>query len=371
MDEKGVKEEKVASILEEARSKDVPYQRVLSSMCTRPHPLAIEAHRMFIETNLGDKVIFPGTAELEEKAVRMMGEMVNFSEVSGYITTGGTESNVQALRAARNMSDIQYPNVIVPESAHFSFDKIADVLRIEVRKAPLDDEFRADVGEVENMVDEKTLAIVGIAGTTEHGQIDSIPALGKIALDNGIFFHVDAAFGGFVIPFLEKKYEFGFEIKGVDSITMDPHKMGLSTIPAGGLLFRDKSFIEALKVHTPYLTTKDQYSFVGTRSGAAVASAFAVMKSLGREGYRKIVRRCIDLTRGLMDELGDIGVQPLIRPPMNVVTLDVAGERVKERLYDKGWITSVTRGGALRLVIMPHVTEEVLDDFIHDLKSSI
>ena len=96
-----------------------------------------------------------------------------------------------------------------------------------------------------------------------------------------------------MIPFLEKSYPFDFKIPGVTSIAIDPHKMGLSTIPSGALLFRSPSFLDSLKVNTPYLTTKSQYTLTGTRSGASAAATYAVMKHLGREGYVKNVQYCI------------------------------------------------------------------------------
>jgi len=71
--------------------------------------------------------------------------------------------------------------------------------------------------------------------------------LAELALSNDLFLHVDAAFGGFVIPFLDRKYDFDFSVKGVSSITADPHKMGMSTIPAGGLLFREEACLLHLK----------------------------------------------------------------------------------------------------------------------------
>ncbi len=102
---------------------------------------------------------------------------------------------------------------------------------------------------------------------------------------------MDAAFGGFVIPFLENpsQYKFDFEVPGVMSIAIDPHKMGLSTIPAGGLLYRDEGHMKLLEISAQYLTSQVQTSLAGTRSGASAAATYAVMRHLGKEGYRQIV----------------------------------------------------------------------------------
>ncbi|MFA4936363.1 MAG: tyrosine decarboxylase MfnA [Candidatus Methanoperedens sp.] len=368
MNQKGLTEKEVLALLNNAMQKDTSYERVLSAMCTRPHPIAVKAHTQFIASNMGDFGLFTGTRELESKVINMMGSLMGDPNACGYITTGGTESNIQAMRTARNLSKKNHPNIIVPASAHFSFDKISDLLGIELRKASLDTEFKVDVDSVNALIDDNTIALVGIAGSTEFGQVDPIDKLAKIALSKNLFLHVDAAFGGFVIPFLDKKYDFDFSVKGVTSITSDPHKMGLSTIPAGGLLFREEACLLPLEIDTPYLTIRKQHSLAGTRSGAAVAAAYAVMMHLGVDGYRKLVRGCMKQTHRLVEGVRGFGIEPLIEPVMNIVALDVPDlEDVRKELRQKGWITSITRTPrAMRLIIMPHLSEEALELFISD-----
>ncbi len=370
MRDKGETRHDILDRLESYRAKDLSYDRVLSAMCTRPHPIAVAAHEMFFETNLGDAGLFPGTQELECKVVRMLGGMLGDPSVHGYITTGGTESNIQAIRAARNSGMSTKPNIVVPESAHFSFDKIADILKMELRKAGLDDSFRVDPGSVESLIDDNTVAIVGIAGTTEFGQIDPIKELSDIAVERKLFMHVDAAFGAFVIPFLDREYDFDFRLPGVSSMTADPHKMGLCTIPAGGLMFRDPSHLEGLQTRTPYLTIDTQHSLSGTHSGAVVAASYAVMRHLGMEGYRSLMDYCMGLTHRLVERARGFGVEPLVDPVMNVVVLDVGDTAaVRQALAKKGWSTSITRDPVgMRLVIMPHLSESAMDEFLDDLE---
>jgi len=368
MNQKGLPEREVFALLKNAMQRDTSYEKVLSAMCTRPHPIAVKAHMQFISSNIGDFGLFSGTKELEEKVIKMMGSLLGDDNACGYITTGGTESNIQALRASRNLSKKTHPNIVIPASAHFSFDKISNLLGIELRKASLDSEFKVDLESVEALIDENTIALVGVAGSTEFGQVDPIGELAGIALSNSLFLHVDAAFGGFVIPFLDKKYDFDFSVKGVTSITADPHKMGLSTIPAGGLLFREEACLLPLEIDTPYLTIRKQHSLAGTRSGAAVAAAYAVMMHLGREGYRKIVARCMKMTQRLVEGVEELGIGPLIEPVMNIVALDVPElEETRKRLRSKGWTTSITRAPkAMRLIVMPHLNEENIELFISD-----
>jgi len=389
MNEQGLSEKEIFSYLEDVKSEDTDYYRVLSSMCTHPHRIAVEAHRLFIEANLGDLGLFAGAHRLEKEVIQMLGELLHAqsveipsgqscqSSVCGYLTTGGTESNIQAIRGMKNLvtkdgkrsGDVL--NIIVPESAHFSFDKVANMMGIEVKRALLDSEFKVDIESVESLIDENTIGLVGIAGNTEFGQIDPIEELSKLALENELFLHVDAAFGGFVIPFLEKPYSFDFKVPGVTSIAIDPHKMGLSTIPSGALLFRSPFFMDSLKVKTPYLTTKSQFTLTGTRSGASAAATYAVMKYLGREGYRKNVQYCMQLTAKLVKEARKLGFEPLIEPVMNVVALRVPNpDFLREQLLNKfSWNVSITRNPrSLRLVLMPHNTAHDIEEFLQDLR---
>jgi len=378
MEERGMSREAVESLLQEKKLKDLSYERILSSMCTYPHEIAVYAHRLFMESNLGDSGLFPGTKELEETVIQMIGGLLGNENASGYMSTGGTESNIQAIRAIRNRKrkeGLRAMNIIVPATAHFSFEKIADLLNLEVRQASLDAQLRVDVNSVERLIDDKTIAIVGIAGTTEFGQIDPIRELSDLALERDLFFLVDAAFGGFVIPFLDEQYEFDFSLDGVSAITIDPHKMGLSTLGAGCLLFRDGSFLDELAVATPYLTTKGQCSLTGTRSGASTAATYAVLKYLGKEGLKEIVDECMRLTRLLVTGAKRIGIYPVIEPVMNVVTLrlpEAEVDRVANALEARRWRVSVTRKPkALRLVIMPHTDEETLKQFLEDLEDVV
>jgi tyrosine decarboxylase/aspartate 1-decarboxylase len=357
MREKGCSREELFSFLARKRGEDLGYGRILSSMCTRPHPVAIEAEALFAGTNLGDPGLFPGTAVIERLLVSRLGELLHHRAACGYATSGGTESNIQVLRMARGLAGVREPNVVVPESAHFSFEKACDLLSMEIRPVPLDGNLRMDPGKAEELMDRNTACLVGIAGTTEYGMVDPIRALSDIAVDRGVFLHVDAAFGGLVIPFLEKPIPFDFSLPGVSSLSVDPHKMGMSPIPAGALLVREEEMLAPLAVATPYLTVRNVYTLTGTRPGAPVAGAFAVLEYLGREGMRSIVRGCMANTARLIDGLETLGIPRAVTPDVNVATF-TCGE------VPPGWQVSRTRRGHLRIVCMPHVSRDQVEAFI-------
>ena len=256
--------------------------------------------------------------------------------------------------------EIKKPNIVVPASAHFSFDKNCDMLGVEMRIAPYGKNYTVNCDKMAELVDKNTISVAAIAGTTEYGMIDDVERMGKIALENDLFFHVDAAFGGMVIPFLPNPLPFDFEVPGVSSISLDPHKMGMSTIPCGCLLLREPEQFGTLNVDTPYLTVKKECTLAGTRPGADVAGAYAVIKFLGREGFRAVVAGCMENTRRLVEGMEAFGYTRAVDPVMNVATFE-------EGPVPKGWIVSHTRAGHLRFVVMPHVTRDVIENFLADV----
>lgn len=354
--------------------------RIIGSMCTNPHPMAKKVYLQFLETNLGDAGLFPAAAELEKEAIQMLGTLLSGPETSGHIVTGGTEANLLALWVAKKLSRKPNCEVIVPASAHCSFDKAADLLGMRILRAKLNERFQVDVSEVRKTVNSKTVAIVGIAGTTELGIVDPINELSELALEKDLYLHVDAAFGGFVLPFIRESRvdvpDFDFALPGVCSITIDPHKMGLAPIPAGGILFRRESLIEKVSWDIPYLSGGkiEQATLVGTRSGASAIAVWAVMKHLGREGYRRIVENCMQLTLKLAKEIQnirDVGI--VTQPTMNIIglesnTIDI--RRVAEKLRLRKWAVSLFPHH-IRIVIMPHIKEKHIEQFLEDLNSIV
>jgi len=368
--EKGVANSIIMKELEEASSQDHHFcgGKVISSMCTEPLDIAKAAHSKFIEANLGNAGLYPGTLDLERQVIGGIGQLLGNQNAAGGILSGGTEANITALWIARNITGKK--KVIFPRSAHFSFHKACDILAMEPVMVDLNDEFTIDIDRVAANIDDELCAIVGIAGTTELGAVDDIPALADLLPDR-VFLHVDAAFGGFVLPFLEHPPKFDFTISQVASMTSDPHKMGMSTIPSGALLVRDRDWIRKIHKEAPYLDMIGQLSALsGTRSSAAVAATYAAMRSLGKEGYADLVKQCMEVTGYALKKAKTLGLEPVMEPLMNILCLYVPEpRRIQKELDKKGWKVSVAQNPeSLRLVLMPHVTIESIDGMFADLE---
>jgi len=332
------------------------FDRVLSSMCTEPHPAARRAAERFLATNPGDPATYPTVADLEAEVVDALGAVAGLADPAGYVTGGGTEANVQAVRLAREHAASADPVVVAPESAHFSFHKAADLLGVELRLVPTDGDGRADPAAVRAAVDDDTALVVAVAGSTEYGRVDPVPELAAVASDAGALCHVDAAWGGFALPFTD--HDWSFADAPVDTMTIDPHKLGRAAVPAGGLLVREAGLLDALAVETPYLESARQASLTGTRSGAGVASAAAALRELWPEGYRDQHERLASLAAWFAAELRERGFD-VVDPELPLVAADVPDERLAA-LREAGWRLARTGAGELRVVGMPHLDREVL-----------
>ncbi|ADC47746.1 L-tyrosine decarboxylase MfnA [Methanobrevibacter ruminantium M1] len=382
MNKEPISEEEIFKELDFYQSQDCKYSdgRILGSMCTQAHPIAQKAFIQFLESNLGDPGLFKGTKAIEDKVLKMIGSFLSIENPVGHIVTGGTEANIMAIRAARNIArdekGISQGEIIVPQSAHFSFKKASDILNLKLREIVLDDSYQLDASFVEDEINENTVAIVGVAGTTELGMIDPIEELSNIALENNIHLHVDAAFGGFSIPFLKEigygLPEFDFSLKGVKSITVDPHKMGLAPIPAGGILFRNEEYLDSISVNSPYLTIKHQSTIVGTRMGATSAATFAVMKYLGKDGYARLAKESLDNAIFLAESVKQLGYELVVEPKLNIVAFNhpkLETDDLAQLIEKRDWKVSCSScPKAIRVILMNHIKREHIVELISDLK---
>lgn len=360
------------------RTKDAPWIRVLNSICTMPHPLAVEASKLVMDVNMGDPRIFRGCQALERDVLRMFGSFLGKPDCAGSLTSGGTEANLLAMYVARRRRpDIARPEIVVGETVHYSFDKVCDMLGIGKRVAGLDSRFRMDLRAAAELIGPNTISLVGTAGSSEFGAVDPIEDLAQLAAAAGVHFHVDAATGGFIIPFARTLGrplpQFDFTVGGVDSITIDPHKYGLATIPAGGVFFRNRGLLEQISLESFFTATPTHRSFVGTRPAAA-AACYALFEGLGYEGYLRITERNYAMTRHFAEQLARRGYSLALEPELNILVVRVAdAAALSLALERKGWIVSVSKRfcDCLRLVVTHHVDEDMITQFLDCLDAEI
>lgn len=374
MQEKGWTERQVRHALKAARGEDLRFDRgeVLGSMCTQPHPVAAQAYADFLPTNLGDPAHFPGAARLEREALEDVARLLHAPpEAQGRYLTGGTEANLLACYIAREATGRDA--VVAPDSAHFSFEKAVRMLRMDLVKVPTLPTGHADVHAMARAVGRTTALMVGIAGTTELGLVDPIDQLAATAVRKKVRLHVDAAYGGYLLPFLEaagrRPVAFDFRLPGVWSIAIDPHKAGMAPIPGGVLVVRDGREWDRVAVESPYVSTDLQTTVLGTRPGAAPAACWAVHRHLGRAGYASLAEDCLDNAAYLAARLQERGYELVASPELTVVTFRAADPRgLQAALRARGFgVNVIPRFGAIRIVVNPHVARATLDRFLRAL----
>jgi tyrosine decarboxylase/aspartate 1-decarboxylase len=359
--------------------------RILGAMTTQPHDFARFVFGKYLEKNLGDPGLIPATKQIETDLIHILGSLLGDAKVAGNMVSGGTEANIVAMHLARKVTEskqgrILNPEVVIPESAHYSFDKAADLMGLTLRRARLDENYQVNLSEYESLINENTIALVGVAGTTALGMIDPLPEIGKIARKHQKFFHVDGAFGGLVFPFLDllghNLPSYNLSTPEINSYTVDPHK-AMGIIPAGALLVRDGALTE-FGYSIPYLAGGGLKSLTitGTRPGASAISFWALLQYLGQEGFQSIIRSCWENTQYFVDAIQSVPQLKLaIDPICNVIGLQLTSQsnlnlcEFDDRLRQRGWALGIFKKWDLaRVVVMPHVQPEHIDAFIKDVK---
>ncbi|MFX1318172.1 MAG: tyrosine decarboxylase MfnA [Promethearchaeota archaeon] len=380
--EQGLPKNQVLELLSQTLELDSTYTSgyPVSSMSTTPHQLGVEIFSRTMDRNAGRYNTFRGCEQIEHETISMIGDLLRIHQPYGTSTSGGTESNVLAMLAARETSSrsIQRPTIIAPETVHSSVEKAAWILGLNLIKTKVDDKFRAIPEEIEQAITPDTIGILCTAGTTYLGQVDPIPKIASIADAHQLPLHVDAAFGGFVLPFLNAlgypSPSFDFQSPGVTSISMDPHKMGLAPIPASFLLFRNQEPLQKITMNVPYLlgASANQRSLLGTRPAGPILATWGIMKHLGRKGYQNIIKTCMNNTMLAMDR---IAVHPKLSVPippiMNLLAIQIEGrplQKIAEVMGHKGWRMALSPiPPTIRMVVMPHLKPATIKAFFDQL----
>jgi tyrosine decarboxylase/aspartate 1-decarboxylase len=240
----------------------------------------------------------------------------------------------------------------------------------------LTDDFTIDIDAIQEKIDKQTVGLVGIAGTTGTGACDNIQALSEIAIDNSLYLHVDAAFGGLIFPFLQQLNRsapvFDFLHEGVNSITIDTHKLLGSLIPGGSIIFRSSQFSKLIGTRISYLAdaTTEQITITGTRPAAPVIASWVLLKKLGSEFIINRVRQSLELTDYLITGLRSLDKIILpFEPTINIVGFRnkvLSNKKLQSKLWKQNWKLSLYSDWA-RIVVMPHLVKATIDAFLKDL----
>ena len=276
-----------------------------------------EAFGLFAHVNVLQRDICPSATRFEGEIIAMAldlfhADAITDGEPAGLVTSGGTGSILHAVLAYREFAaqtrGVTRPNLVKPETAHPAFDKASHLFGVEVRTVPVDPDTTTVVpATLAEAIDDQTIAIVGSACNYPYGTVDPIEALGQVALEHGVGLHVDGCLGGFILPFgQELGYDiplFDFRVPGVTSISADTHKYGYALKGTSTCLFRDKAIRNSQYFVLTGWTGGKYFSpgIEGSRSGGLIASAWASMVHLGREGYLGYAKQIFEAAEAMKD----------------------------------------------------------------------
>jgi tyrosine decarboxylase/aspartate 1-decarboxylase len=371
------------SILREQTKNDAWVRNLTIMNMSHDYPsIAIKLYTEFLETDMGQLHEFQGLLKLEREAIHMLVDFFGDPSATGDVTSGGTEGNILAMRAAKKLHPKTKPNMIAPVTAHPSFDKGAELMGIELRRVPVNHEsWIVDPKAMEEKIDENTVGLIASCGTAGEGVIDPIPEVAKIAKRHDVCLHVDAAWGGFICPFWKELGmsgipDFDFGLDGVTTISADPHKMLAVPMSCGGIFFKTQEIREKVVFNLNMGGVKyTNPGIIGSRSGAPSVALWGVIKSLGYKGFLETARITLRVTQELIDGVKSIpGLGILVDPKINLVaiTTKLPVNKVYSAMWNRGWkMYALTEDpSCFRLIPMPQVAPSV-GRFLDDLRNVV
>ncbi|WCO66799.1 glutamate decarboxylase [Iamia majanohamensis] len=346
---------------------------------------------------------YPAASLVEEACVHMLGDLFNApdpAEVVGVGTIGSSEAIMLGLLAhKRSWRDRRQaeglptdrPNVVFGAETHVVWDKFANYFDVEMRKIPMQpDRYVLSAADVEGHLDENTIAVGAVLGTTHIGEADPIEEINdllvRVKAEEGwdIPLHVDGASGAFVAPFAHPDLRWDFRLEQVASINASGHKYGLVYPGVGWLVFRDKSKLpEDLVFSVNYLGgAQPTYTFNFSRGSAMIQAQMYNFLRLGRTGYSSIVANTLANARHLNEELEATGRFEILNPGLAepVVTFKIAGDpgfdvyHLSARLREDGWIVpayslppDAEDVHLMRVVVRLDLSRQMIDLLLRDL----
>lgn len=291
--------------------------------------LAVAAYASAMHANALDPTAFPSLAAMEGDLVATAASLLGGDDGTvGVVTSGGTESCLLAVAAARDARpDVAAPRMVIASSAHAAFHKAAHYFGVALDMVDVDPvTLKADASAMAAAIGPDTVLVVASAPSYAHGVIDPIPDIAAIASANNVRCHVDACIGGWILASWRRfgiragdrsVPDFDFTVPGVTSISVDLHKYAYTPkgasvlLHAGADLRASQFFVETDWPGYAMLNTTLQ----STRSGGPIAAAWAVVARLGDSGYHDIAARTARAVDRIRDGVAAIDGLALVAEP--------------------------------------------------------
>ena len=287
-----------------------------------------EAVAAYAGSNGLDPTAFPSLLTMENELVGFAATLLDGpSTTVGTVTSGGTESVLLAVQGARDSRpDVERPRMVLPVTAHAAFHKAAHYFGVEPVMVGVDDEFRARPDAMAAAIDESTVLVVASAPSYAHGVVDPVTEIAAAAAAHGVRCHVDACIGGWVLPYAARLGRpvtpWTFAVEGVTSISVDLHKYAYAPKGTSVLLHRTPD------LRRPQFFASAQWpgytmlnpTMQSTKSGGPLAGAWAVVNTIGDEGYLALTEKVLDGVDRLVAGIDAIqGLRVVVRPDSTLV----------------------------------------------------
>ncbi len=341
------------------------------------------AYHVYFFQNALVRRFMPGMRKMEEELRSMCASILagGTPGVRVNFTSGGSESLLCGLHAAREWAKaqrphIEQPEVIAPFSAHATISKACHYLNLRLTRIPVRADYRADPPAMEAAIGPDTIAIVGSAPSWPYGKIDPVSEIAAIGQRHNLWVHVDACVGGYLSPFVARLGHAlpaaDFSIPGVSSMSADLHKYGYAPKPASTVAYRSEELQQYHHVargdwpSAMYLSE----GVIGSRPAGALAATWAVLHYLGEQGYVEYARRTMQTKQRLIEGLIRLGMKPWDTELSILLfeTAELPAEAVVGALTEAGWPCMGTMRPPLVQLIIDPLAEEAVEDYLQDLE---
>lgn len=364
---------------------DAPFLRdapFLTSFIANPNHIGCHT----LKTSQSEQ-IFNGTQEIERDLIRICAEEIfkgPADSQDGYVATGGTEGNVQALWIYRNYFCKKYKAnlneiaVVFSEDTHYSVSKGTNLLNLDSIILKVDEnsrdiiyiEFEKKIKQAIQQNKKYFIIIINMA-TTMFGSVDDMDKMTNLFDKWKVKYkvHVDAAFGGFIYPFTNDNNNLHFKNLKISSIILDGHKMLQAPYGTGVFLIKKGYMKYVCTEEAKYIPGKD-YTLCGSRSGANAIALWMILKIHGSQGWKDKMITINNRTTRLCQHLKELKVDFYRNPHLNIVA--VRSKYVSSKLARKYYLVPDSHDAPpkwWKLVIMTHAKNAVLDNFIMDFRS--
>ncbi|WP_457619004.1 pyridoxal phosphate-dependent decarboxylase family protein [Lutibacter sp.] len=330
---------------------------------------------------------FKGSQELEKEVLNVLAVDIfkaKANEYDGYIATGGTEANIQALWIYRNHfknsfnATLNEMVILSSEDTHYSVHKGSNLLSVDAVSIPVDFDSREIIVEelntiVKNLIAEgkKYFMVISNMATTMFGSVDNPDVYAEILTKHNVVFkiHIDGAFGGFIYPISNKNSTINFENPNISSITIDAHKMLQAPYGTGVFLCRKGLIENVLTKEAQYVDGMD-LTLVGSRSGANAIAVWMILFSYGYYGWFEKINTLLLRTEWFCNQLNQLNIEYFRDSYMNIVT--IKSQYIPQELAHKFGLVPDTHNGNnkwYKVIMMDHVEIDDLLKFVDELKT--